>query len=149
MIVREINKSLLDTDLGFIAHGVNCQNRMGSGVAKAIYKKYPTVKTEYHRFCENSQPIHPKHLLGTVQSVPTDKGMTVFNLFTQENFGYDGKLYLSYGALEQCFLELVTRNLNAIAIPKIGCGLAGGDWQKVSQIINETTKDKIDVYVYY
>ena len=34
-------------------------------------------------------------------------------------------------------------------MPRIGCGLAGGDWNKVEKIINETLIDKgIEVYVY-
>lgn len=35
-----------------------------------------------------------------------------------------------------------------VAIPKIGCGLAGGDWEVVSRIIDEATGDDLDVYVY-
>lgn len=38
---------------------------------------------------------------------------------------------------------------NELAIPKIGCGLAGGNWNIVEKIINEVTGDKLDVYVYY
>lgn len=154
MIVREIKGNLLDTDLNFIAHGVNCQNKMGSGVAKAIFTKYPNVKMDYHSFYERS--IHlaingQEDFLGTVQPVDVDGGKIVFNCFTQENYGYDGKLYVSYQAIEDCFRALTNQcdYVNAIAIPKIGCGLAGGDWEKVRDIINMVTGDKLDVYVYY
>ena len=154
MIIKEIKGNLLDTDLNFIAHGVNAQNRMGSGVAKAISDVYPEVKTRYHRYWEKSMMVFlngQSDFLGTVQPVTTRDGKTVFNLFTQEYYGYDGKLYLSYESIIKVFDFLTNEcdHLNAIAIPKIGCGLAGGDWEVVKKIINRSTGNKLDVYVYY
>jgi hypothetical protein len=32
-------------------------------------------------------------------------------------------------------------------MPRIGCGLAGGEWSKVEEIINRVMPD-VDVYVY-
>lgn len=48
MITKYINDSILNTPLEYIAQGVNCQNKMGSGVAKVIYERYPEVKKQYH-----------------------------------------------------------------------------------------------------
>lgn len=135
----------------FIAHGVNCQNKMGSGVAKALYSKWHGVKSLYHLLCDHQKAngVQPFEMLGWVQEV-TCHNKTIYNCFTQENYGYDGKLYLDYEALRTCFRDLVMNPPNGdLAIPKIGCGLAGGDWEKVKQIINEETADIIDVYVYY
>jgi len=152
MIVREIRGNLLNTDLNYIAHGVNCQNVMGSGVARAIYLKYSTVKSSYHSHCTLlSCSQKPKELLGSVQKVAINNGKIVFNCFTQEYYGSDGKKYVDYQAIKKCFDFLTNQcnNVNAIAIPKIGCGLAGGDWEIVKEIINQSTQDKLDVYVYY
>ena len=140
MIVREIKGSILDTDIVYIGHGVNCRNKMGSGVAKVLLDKYPEVKSEYHNF--NNK------ILGEVQEVLT-KDIVILNMFTQEDFGYDGKLYLDYGSITKCFKRLKDFNINSIAIPKIGCGLAGGDWEVVKALINEATGNDVDVYVYY
>lgn len=151
MIVKEIQDSILNTDLKNIAHGVNCQGVMRSGVAKVLFTEYPQVKDQYHNFINNiSREANNGmgELLGLYHTVNV-KDKTIFNLFTQENFGYDGKLYLSYQALESCFSRLNYQlNGQKIAIPKIGCGLAGGDWNKVKNIINSKTKS-LDVYVYF
>lgn len=50
-------------------------------------------------------------------------------------------------------LELVSKKAletNAsVHMPRIGCGLAGGSWIKIEEIIRETLLEKnIDVYVY-
>lgn len=151
MIVEEIKGNLLDTKIKCIAHGVNCQNVMGSGVAKAILTKYPEVKESYHNFC--TEMTHkvingPEDLLGMVGEVQCSDGKLVYNCFTQENFGYDGEMYVSYIAVAKCF-DLLNKEFGVkeIAIPKIGCGLAGGDWKKMKDIINEHSGDmKITVY---
>jgi O-acetyl-ADP-ribose deacetylase (regulator of RNase III) len=44
MITRYIQGDITETELDFIAHGVNCQNTMGSGVAKALFTKWIGVK---------------------------------------------------------------------------------------------------------
>lgn len=153
MIVKEIKGDLLQTHLNYIGHGVNCQNRMGSGVAKVLFTKYPEVKEKYHTFYNSVIGVdipEPKDFLGMIQPVSVSDGKFVVNMFTQENYGYDGSLYVSYEAIKDCFKTLANISfVKEIAIPKIGCGLAGGDWDKVRDIINEATGDKLDVYVYY
>lgn len=64
----------------------------------------------------------------------------IANVATQENFGYDGKLYASYDAIQQDLyqvFEYAYMKEYSIALPKIGCGLAGGDWSKVKVIIED------------
>ena len=143
MITKYNKDSILNTELKYIAHGVNCKNRMGSGVAKVLFDKYPDVKTEYHKFCKNLS-FSP---LNYVQSINCNDKV-VFNCFTQENYGYDGKRYVNYGAIVKCFTNLVERGITKLAIPKIGCGLAGGDWNIVEQLINDTVGENIEIWVY-
>lgn len=51
----------------------------------------------------------------------------------------DGKRYLSYDALYKCMENLKDAceyyQVNEVAMPKIGCGLAGGNWEIVKEII--------------
>ena len=152
MITRYIKGDITETELDFIAHGVNCQNKMGSGVAKALFTKFPEVKTEYHKFCERAkssvEKFGTKNLLGEVQYVES-KDKIICNCFTQDNFGYDGKRYVNYRAIVDCFFLLkLERKGETIAIPKIGCGLAGGDWNIVEQLINDTVGDDLEIWVY-
>lgn len=145
MIVSETKGDILRSPYKNIAHGVNCKDKMGSGVAKALFTKYPEVKTSYHEFCSGVPELSR---LGEVQ--PVDCGeVIVFNCFTQFNYGYDNKKYVSYEAIVKCFKTLnMYLKGQSIAIPRIGCGLAGGDWTVVRALIDELTPD-LDVYVYY
>ena len=139
-----------DTDCKVIAHGVNCQGVMGSGVAKALYEKYPEVKKQYIQFFKEC-PFNPDAILGARQLVECcDK--IIFNCFTQQNYGYDKQVYLNYQALksvlERVYYYCDDKKINEIAIPKIGCGLAGGDWDQVEEIINEVFPEDFKVIVY-
>lgn len=153
MIIEEINGNILNTDKRVIAHGVNCQNVMGSGVAKALYSKYPLVKKGYHILCDSLlKDVTNRELLGIVGPVEVNEIKVILNCFTQEHYGRDGRLYCDYDAIRECFERICyiceEMDIFEIAIPKIGCGLAGGDWGIVRDIINETTGDCVDVYVY-
>ncbi len=137
--------NLLDAEEPIIVHQVNCMGVMASGVAKAIRDKYPEVFTQYRSVyreeCEND-------LLGAVQYVKIN-GVTIVNLFGQKNYLPRGIKHTSYDALYNGFSDINKQMEGDIAIPKIGCGLGGGDWNVVEQIILEVFKDsdrQITVY---
>ena len=46
-MIRVVKGNLLDAREIVIAHQVNCQKKMNSGVAKAIREKYPEVYEKY------------------------------------------------------------------------------------------------------
>lgn len=147
-ITKYINGDLLDAKANYIAHGVNCQGVMGSGVAKVIKEKFPEVYREYSAILN----AFPKSiLLGYCQIVPIEnynyKG--VLNLFTQFNYGYDKKRYVNYKAIVDSFTLLNNRcNGKLIAIPKIGAGLGGGDWNIIKELIDDSTPNT-EIHVYY
>jgi O-acetyl-ADP-ribose deacetylase (regulator of RNase III) len=155
-MLHYIKGDLLEVKNGIIGHGVNCQGAFGSGVALGIKNKYPNVYEAYRRCVWYSDS--PQDLLGMVQLVSTkpdgaycnkEDTVLVANIFTQLNYGKDGKRYLDYEALYVGFEKLYNRSTMydlPLCIPKIGCGLAGGDWGIVSLMIEKAYPK--DVYVY-
>lgn len=109
-----------------IAHGVNCADAMGSGVARSIYMKWPTVKAMYHS--EGSMR------LGDAQFVEVEDNLIVANCFTQADYGRDGQRYAAPGAIKMALAaaayEALDRGLKEVYIPRIGCGLGGLDWDE-------------------
>lgn len=148
-MITEIKGNLLDTDCDVIAHGVNCKNAMGSGVAKVLFTKWPIIKEAYHEFCnERSIKGDYSHLLGEIQEIMVNPEQGFINCFTQEQYGYDGKKYVSYDAIFTCF-QKISCKYKEVAIPRIGCGLAGGNWEIVKKIIEDAVEDRCHVKVYY
>lgn len=118
---------------GIIAHGCNAQGVMGSGVAKLIRDKYPVAYQEYLKMDKS---------LGNVDLVQVTRGLWVANCITQEFYGREtDRVYVSYQAMDICFRSL--NNLNReINIPKIGAGLANGNWTDISEIITAAIPNK-------
>lgn len=118
---------------GLIVHQVNCKGVMGAGVALSIASRWPIVRTMYlqaHKAGELK--------LGNVIIVPINNKLAVANVCGQENYGKDGKQYTDYAALHDG-LSIVAKTgqkYERVYIPyMMGCGLAGGDWSIVSNMI--------------
>lgn len=141
MGIRIIDGDLFDTKARYICHQVNCQGKMGSGVAKVVREKFPKAYSEYNKLCSGT--TDKTELLGHVQIVRCrawEHEVFICNLFGQLNYGYDGKRFTDYAALRNCMRslrDLVPEN-ETIAMPyKIGCGLGGADWLEISAMITE------------
>lgn len=127
-----------------IAHGCNAQGVMGSGIAKQIRERYPKAYTAYRKEYEERGLF-----LGDIVSVfiPEQK-IWILDCITQQNYGRDGKLYVDYGAIRTC-MQKINMFLYApcCRLPRIGAGLAGGDWGIIETIIEEEmTRVKPIVY---
>lgn len=128
---------LLEAPEKVLCHGCNAQGVMGSGVALAIKKKWPSAFFAYnvaHRAMGGLK-------LGDVVWATTFDQKLIANCVTQESYGRDGKRYVDYDAVRSCMREVNRRCAelphDAIAMPMIGAGLGGGDWSVISKVIEE------------
>lgn len=138
--------SLLNVTYGIIVHGCNAQRVMRSGVAKDIRAKYPKAFLEYSRVHLNDGLV-----VGDVIFYKHSDDIIIANAITREFYGKDGKLYLSYTGLEECFetIKAVARLFEMpVHFPLIGCGLAGGEWAKVEKIINRVLPQSIPAHLW-
>ena len=133
-----------------IIHVVNNRNSMGAGVAKSLYTKWPLVKTQYHTRSQLLKDSSELRTLGHTHIFPVqdldDGAIFVANMYAQDGFGYDGKRYLQYDALERC-LQVIQRTLELferterpaqVYIPHfMGCGFAGGSWELVLELLDK------------
>ena len=130
---------LLDVTNGIIVHGCNAHGVMGSGVANAVRRKYPGAY-EIYREAYNEGLLK----LGTVVYYQVTTELVIANAITQQNFGGDGKRYVSYDAVDNC-MRTIAHDLNTdlfgkdfpkvVHMPLIGAGLGGGDWDVIYQIV--------------
>lgn len=121
---------------------------MGSGIARQIKNRFPEA---YAADCQTQRGDLEK--LGKI-SWAKCKGKIVFNLYGQFRYGTERR-HLDYDALKSALeamqAQLLTETQRAnwkIGFPKyMGCGLAGGDWSIVSNIIESVFVDE-DIYIY-
>jgi O-acetyl-ADP-ribose deacetylase (regulator of RNase III) len=144
-MIKEIQDNLFKSHADIIVHGCNAQGKMGSGIAKQIRDIYPKVYDAYIQVYES------KGLkLGDIIPVSIGNRKWIVNAITQEFYGYDDRLYTDYDAIRECMKKIAHNAQHGfkIAMPKIGCGLGGGDWNKVKKIIEEELCG-FEVEVYY
>jgi O-acetyl-ADP-ribose deacetylase (regulator of RNase III) len=118
-----------------IVHGCNCFCTMGAGIAKSIKTQFPEA---YRADMQTSKG--DKTQLGTCSSAAIEGingKLIVVNAYTQ--YDYRGKgVKVDYDALRKCMKWVkVHFSGHKIGLPQIGAGLAGGDWARISQIIEK------------
>jgi hypothetical protein len=87
-MIKHIKCDIFESGADVICHQVNCQGVMGSGIAKQIRERYPSVYEDYRALCETYEP---SELLGCVFSRNVRDEIRIDNLFSQENFSNDSK----------------------------------------------------------
>lgn len=143
MKIEYIKGNLVEASEAIIAQGCNAQGVMGSGAAKDIRNKWPEVFKPYATHCKRC-----KEPLGTISFTATwDDEKMIANMITQRFYGRDGKQYVDYDAIRKAMAFLNKRAgmysgpPHRVAMPKIGAGLGGGDWEIISKIIEEESTD--------
>ena len=134
MKIEYIEGDLLNTEIRHIIHGCNSHGVMGSGVAKAIRDKYPQAYRDYNDVY-NNRGLDLGDIIASVQ----DDGKIILNAITQKDFGrVVGNVYVSYWAIAEVFRKIEQWGVETVAMPKIGAGLANGDWNVIEAIIENT-----------
>ena len=126
---------LLEATETIIVHQVNCHGIVG-GLAAAVFEKYPAAEDDYMQLVQRANPWT---LLGMAQLTGRQKdGHIICNLYGQYQPGADYRPAELKDALHA--LASMARSLGmSVALPyKLSCGICGGDWDEVYQIIKDT-----------
>ena len=142
-MIKIIDGNLFDSKANIICHQTNTSGVMGSGVAAEVKRRYPHVFQSYRKDYEDD-----KLKLGYVNFTTAKPNQVIANMCGQDKYGYDGKQYTSYEALQECLNRVLGYALEeydiqpTIAFPyKLSCCRGGGSWDVVYKMIEETFKD--------
>jgi len=153
-MIKIVKGDLFESGANIIGHQVNCQGKMGSGVAEQVKRKYPKAYEEYYEIVKammaGEQDLR-HDLLGRVNGVQVAPRLWIANMFGQNKYGYDGKKYTDTEALFKCFRtvrSMAEKNNLTVALPHmIGCYRGGADWKEVEDLLL-TAFDGYEVTLY-
>ena len=136
-----------------IAHACNDRGRWGKGFVMALSKRWPEPGRQFRAWHEGELPDAPPFELGRVQFVEVARQTWVANIIGQHGLtAKSGVSPVRYDALRAGLAEVAkfARNHKAtVHMPRIGCGLAGGTWDQVGPIVEETLAETgVEVVVY-
>lgn len=175
--MKEIKGDLLqlfeDGQFDLIAHGCNCQTLMSAGIARQIALKYPEAQVT-DDVIDSCMQIHTKKSLDSlrldkmgdysiayiqVYGKGRVKMKEIVNLYTQfypgANFDSQAcsKALKALNELEKerrgDWLNRLITKKRTIGLPLIGCGIGGGSWREVKQIIQKELTEFNVVIVHY
>ena len=131
----DLIKKAKQGEFDLIVHGCNCFCIMGAGIAKGIKSEFPEAFDADQATAKGS-----KDKLGTCSFAKIEREgihLIVVNAYTQFHYSGPG-IKVDYDAVRSC-MKWIKENFEKkrIGLPKIGAGLAGGDWKRISQIIDE------------
>jgi O-acetyl-ADP-ribose deacetylase (regulator of RNase III) len=120
-----------------IAHGCNCFNGMGNGIAGQIKKQFPAA---YEADKQTKKGDNAKLGTCTTATIACDGGheLVVVNAYTQYTWSKKEQRTADYEAIRKC-MRWIKQSYGGkrIGLPRIGAGLAGGDWATIKAIIEE------------
>lgn len=156
-MIEYVQGDLIKSDCDVIIHGCNCFHTMGSGIAKQIKETYPEAyKTDCATLWGDINKLGNFTHVQLQNKYFPDKNVFIVNAYTQYKYGRKpDAVYADYEAIQKVMLKINNFFVDTheydiqfkIGMPKIGAGLAQGDWNTIKSIINDVfMKRKIYIY---
>lgn len=129
-----------DGEFDVIVHGANCFCRFGADIAAQIAKVFPEAERADLRTIKGD-----KSKLGHVGGAACG-GLHILNAYTQYYPGKDFRVDAFKSAMELIRAKYPTGT--RFGFPRIGCGIAGGDWMEVEDILLDVFGDDATIVVW-
>lgn len=134
-----------------IAHVCNDIGGWGKGFVLALSRRWPESEKSYRAW--HRERARNDFGLGAAQFVQVERSVWVANLIGQRGIRTGSKgVPVRYEAIDAALGRLADRAVEldaSVHMPRIGCGLAGGDWSRVEPlVIRRLTARGIAVTVY-
>ena len=123
--------NIFNSSCEFLVNPVNCVGVMGKGLALEFKNKYTLNFEIYKKACDNAS-----FNIGNLLIVPVDNKFIV-NFPTKKHWRNKSDLEFIKIGLEELKVAIKDFNIKSIALPKLGCGLGGLDWNKVFDLIKD------------
>jgi O-acetyl-ADP-ribose deacetylase (regulator of RNase III) len=135
-----------------IAHICNDRGGWGKGFVLAVSKRWPQPEAAYRQW--HRDRARNDFELGAIQLVQVNPHTWVANMIGQHGIktSRSSGPPIRYEAVDQCLHQLAKHasDLKAsIHMPRIGCGLAGGRWNRIEPLItSQLVNHGVSVTVY-
>ncbi|MFJ6941135.1 Appr-1-p processing protein [Streptomyces sp. NPDC101132] len=122
-----------------IAHVCNDLGGWGKGFVLALSRRWPEPERDYRRW--HRERAGNDFGLGAVRLVRVREDTWVANMVGQRGIRTgSGGLPIRYDAVARCLGALAghaTELGASVHMPRIGCGLAGGKWERIEPLVTQ------------
>src|SRR5262245_8179408 len=120
--------NILSSDAEALVNTVNCVGVMGKGIALQFKQAFPENTKIYERACRADE-LHPGKML-VVQTGTVVNPKFIINFPTKKHWKGNSRIAYITAGLDALVNEIQNRDIQSIAIPPLGCGNGGLDWNE-------------------
>lgn len=147
-MIHFLTGNILDSPAEALVNTVNTVGVMGKGIALQFKNRFPANFKAYKEACDN-KALKMGQLLVTEEETLLNGKKTIINFPTKTNWRLPSEYTYITEGLQTLVTEIRNRNIKSIAIPPLGAGNGGLDWNKVKPLIIEALQDlDCEVYIY-
>lgn len=124
-----------------LAHGVNVKGVMGAGIAVPFRKLFPEIFAPYFHACDTGILVP-----GSVLPIKS-RGRLILNVASQDKPGPFARLEWLEDGLTSAIEALREEGLTGFAMPRIGAGIGGLEWDDVVEVLERLAADNPDITI--
>ncbi len=144
-MIEIIIGNLLQTKAEALVNTVNCIGYMGKGIALQFKKAYPENNDKYKKAC-NVHEVRPGKMFVFETGNMFDPKY-IINFPTKRHWREKSRIEDIKSGMKDLVSVIKRNKISSIAIPPLGCGLGGLDWNQVKQIIKNEMQQLQNVHV--
>ena len=145
-MIHESTGNLLRADAEALVNTVNCVGYMGKGIALQFKQAFPENFREYEKECRLGN-IKPGRIL-IFETGMMMNPRYIINFPTKRHWRGQSRIEDIKDGLQSLTDEIKRLNIKSIAIPPLGCGNGGLDWNIVKPIIMNALSGITDTDVF-
>ncbi len=120
--------NILKADAEALVNTVNCVGFMGKGIALQFKKAYPENFDAYHKACGAAEVQPGRMFIFDLHSMLNPK--YIVNFPTKRDWRANSRYEDIESGLKALVVDVRRLGIRSIAVPPLGCGLGGLDWNK-------------------
>ncbi len=126
---------------------INCKGAMGKGLALDFKKLFPLNFSYYKKQC-TARNVKPGTMLVYKTMLVKRSPNFIINFPTKDDWKNPSELQFIADGLKHLVQVCIEENITSIAIPQLGCGLGGLDWEVVRPMIIEAFINQPQITVF-
>lgn len=131
--MKFVQGNLLDADVEAVVNTVNTVGVMGKGIALMFKERFPQNFQKY-ALASKVGEVQTGRMFVT-ENLSLDGPRWIINFPTKKHWRHPTRLEWVDQGLRDLRRVIVEKNIRSIAIPPLGCGNGGLDWQDVRPLI--------------
>lgn len=132
-MIELVKGDILKADAQALVNTVNCVGVMGRGIALQFKKKFPDNFKVYKKACDIGELKLGSVLVHDMDQLYNPR--YIINFPTKNHWRAKSRIEDIDAGLDALIEEVKGRHIASIAIPPLGCGLGGLNWQDVKPLI--------------